>query len=266
VVFVNSTTIRFWWPNTSLPVGAYDIIVVNPTAAGERNGILTSAFQVSAPAPVISATAPNSVTYGVTPSQSVAVSGSNFVVGATVTIGTRATDGSCAAPTCRSGVTVAGTTATPSAPFVQSSPSGIRFYWTNTVLAPGNHPITVANSVVAGGLAATLTGGFSVSAPQPTITSVSPTPVTFGSTSRAITIGGSNFVPGATITVGSLSGTTVTGSTATATVRFVYVNSSTLRFWWSNTTLPAGSYTVTVTNPAAAGEGTVSVTGGFVVQ
>jgi hypothetical protein len=73
-------------------------------------------------------------------------------------------------------------------------------------------------------------------------------------------------VPGATITVGSLTLTTVTGSTATATVRFVYVTSGILRFWWPSTALPAGSYTVTVTNPTAAGGGTGSLAGGFVVQ
>jgi hypothetical protein len=75
-------------------------------------------------------------------------------------------------------------------------------------------------------MAATLTDGFSVSAPQPTITSLSPTPVTFGSWRNDH---GREFDL-----------TTVTGSTATATVRFVYVTSGIL-IWWPSTALPAGS-------------------------
>lgn len=253
-VYSSAGTLRFYWPNTSLAPGVYAIQVTNPPSAGGLSTTLNAGFTVAAPQPTVTSVVPSPVTYGVTPSLSITISGSQFVLGAQITIGTL------------TGITVAGSVATSSTRFVWVSNSTLRFWWPNTALPPGAHDVTVTNPGVAGGLSGTLAGGFSVSAPQPTITSVSPTPVTFGSTSRAITIFGSNFVPGATITVGSLTGTTVAGSTATATVRFVYVNSGTLRFWWPSTALATDSYTVNVTNPTAAGSGMVSLVGGFVVQ
>jgi hypothetical protein len=101
----------------------------------------------------------------------------------------------------------------------------------------------------------------------PTISNADPTPVTYGVTgSRSITIYGSNFVLGATITVGTLSGATVSGTTATAGTPFVYTNSGTVKFWWGNTSLPVGGYTVTVRDPLAAGGLAASQANGFVVQ
>jgi hypothetical protein len=76
-------------------------------------------------------------------------------------------------------------------------------------------------------------------APQPTVTSTSPNPVPYGITPNSqINIYGSNFVVGATITVGTLTGTTVAGSTASATTPFVHVSSGQLKFWWPNASLP----------------------------
>jgi hypothetical protein len=96
---------------------------------------------------------------------------------------------------------------------------------------------------------------------------VSPTPVTYGVTaSQGITIFGSNFVVGGTITVGSLTGTTVAGSSATAGTPFVFVNSSQVKFYWNNTSLPVGPYSVNVANPAGSGGASTSLANGFVVQ
>lgn len=253
-VHVSSTQVKFYWPNTALLPGVYAIQIANPTSAGGLSASLNAALTVAAPQPTVTAVVPSPVTYGVTPSLSITISGSHFIPGSQITVGTV------------TGTTVSGSVATSIARFVWVNSSTVRFWWPNMSLPPGAHDVTVTNPGVAGGLSGTLSRGFSVAAPAPTITSVSPTPVAFGATSRAITIFGSNFVPGATITVGSLSGATVTGSTATATVRFVYVNGGTLRFWWPGTSLPARPYDVQVTNPAAAGGGTVSLVGGLVVQ
>jgi IPT/TIG domain len=91
--------------------------------------------------------------------------------------------------------------------------------------------VTVTNS---NGLSASLPSGFTY-APAPTVTSVSPnTGSTAGGT--AITITGTNFVTGATVTFGSTAATSV-----------VVVNSTTV-----TATSPAGSagaVTLTVTNP-----------------
>jgi hypothetical protein len=102
--------------------------------------------------------------------------------------------------------------------------------------------------------------------PQPTVTNVTANSVTYGVTSnQQVTIYGTNFVLGSTITVGSLSGTTVSGSQATAGVPYVYVTSGQLKLWWPNTSLAPGAYTVTVTNPTAAGGLSASLSNGFTV-
>ncbi len=254
-VFVSSTQVKFWWPNTSLGPNAYTVAVTNPAAAGSLSASLASGFTVNAPQPTVTSTANNSLTYGISSNQSVTIYGTNFVLGSTITVGSL------------SGTTVAGSFATATTPYVFVSSSQVKFWWPNTSLAPGAYDVQVTNPTAAGGLSANLASGFTVTAPQPTVTSTSPNPVTYGVTSsRSITITGTNFVLGATITVGSLSGVTVSGSSATATNPFVFTNSGSLKFWWPNTSLPVGSYTVTVTEPAPAGGLTGSLANGFTVQ
>lgn len=254
-VFVNQNTVRFWWPNNSLSPGPYSVVVANPAEAGGLSGTLVSGFTVNAPVPTITAATPPSVTYGITPSSSVTILGSNFVLGATITVGSL------------SGPTVSGSSATVGVPYVFTSSGNVKFWWPNTALAPGAYAVQVENPVAAGGQSATLAGAFTVVAPQPTVTSVAPTPLTYGiSPSISVTVFGTNFLVGSTITVGSLSGTTVTGSVASAGVPFVIVNSTQVKFWWPNTSLAPGSYAVTVTNPAAAGSLGATLAGGFAVN
>ncbi len=253
-VFVNQNTVRFWWPNTTLAPGAYSVVVTNPAAAGSLSATLVSGFTVSAPVPTITAATPPSVTYGITPSMSVTILGSNFVLGATITVGSL------------SGPTVNGSSATVGVPYVFTSSGNVKFWWPNTTLAPGAYAVQVQNPAAAGSQSATLAGAFTVVAPQPTVTSVAPTPLTYGvSPSISVTVFGTNFVTGATITVGSLSGATVIGTTATVGVPYVIVNSTQVKFWWPNTTLAPGPYAVTVTNPVAAGGLGATLAGGFVV-
>jgi hypothetical protein len=143
----------------------------------------------------------------------------------------------------------------------------VKFYWANTSLPPNAYAVQVTNPAVAGGLSETLAAGFTVLAPQPTISSTSPNPVTRGvSPSGSVTIFGSGFVLGATITVGSLTGTTVSGATATAGTPFVFTNSGNVKFYWQNLSLPVDSYDVNVTNSAAAGSLGGTLVDGFVVQ
>jgi uncharacterized protein YbbC (DUF1343 family) len=254
-VLVSSSQLKFYWPNTSLPVGAYAITVQNPPVAGGLSGSLAAGFTVAAPQPTISSASPSPVTYGFSSSQQITIFGSNFVLGSTITVGSL------------SGTTVAGSSATAAVPFVHVSSGQLKFYWPNTSLPVGSYTITVAAPPAAGGLSGNLANGFVVAAPQPSISSVSPTPVTYGVTaSQGITIFGSNFVVGGTITVGSLTGTTVAGSSATAGTPFVFVNSSQVKFYWNNTSLPVGPYSVNVANPAGSGGASTSLANGFVVQ
>src|SRR5574341_135661 len=253
-VHLNSGQLRFWRPDTSLAPGTYTVTVTNPAAAGGLAGSLTAGFEVVEPAPTVTSVTPASVTYGVTPSSQITITGANFAVGATITVGSL------------SGDTVSGSSASASTPFVHISSGQLRFWWLNTALTPGAYTVTVTNPAAAGGGSDTLTAGFTVVAPAPTVTSVTPASVTYGVTpSSQITIVGANFVVGATITVGSLSGDTVSGSSASASTPFVYISSGQLRFWWPNTALTPGAYTVTVTNPAASGGLAGSLTTGFTV-
>ncbi len=253
-VFVTKTTLRFWWDNTSVPPGVYSAEVTNPAVAGSLSGSLPNALTVNATQPSVASVDPAAVTYGVTTNQSVVISGSDFLLGATITVGGL------------TGTTVAGTSASASNPFVFVTSSQLRFYWPNTSLPPGSYDVVVTNPTASGGLSGSLAGGFVVQGAQPVVTSVSPTPVTYGITaSSSITIFGSDFVVGATITVGSLSGQTVTGSTASATNPFVFVTKTQVKFWWPNTSLPPGTYTVQVTNPAASGGLVGTLAGAFTV-
>jgi hypothetical protein len=206
------------------------------------------------PQPTVTSVTPAAPTYGVSPNQSVTVFGTNFLTGSTITVGSL------------SGATVAGSNATAGVPFVILNSTQVKFWWPNTSLAPGPYAVTVTNPGAAGGLGATLAGGFVVTAPAPTISAVVPSPVAFGAAGQAITITGSNFLLGANITVGSLSGNTVSGATASAAVPFVIVNSTTLRFWRASGALPIATYNVVVTNPLAAGGLSDTEVGGFVVN
>ncbi|MBI3606671.1 MAG: VCBS repeat-containing protein, partial [Nitrospirae bacterium] len=253
-VWVSNSQLKFYWPNTSLVPGVYAVQVTNPADSGGLSSTLAAAFTVTAPQPTISNLSPAQVTYGITGNSDITIFGSQFIVGATITVGSL------------SGVTVAGSSATATTPFVYVSNSQLKFYWTNTSLAPNAYGVQVTNPTVAGTLSATLDAGFTVAAPQPSVTSVSPVSVSYGVTSNtSVTVYGSNFIAGATITVGSLSGATVTGSTASATTPFVYVSNSQLKFYWPNTSLPVGAYSVTVVNPPTAGGLSGSLVDGFTV-
>ncbi|MEO5656759.1 MAG: VCBS repeat-containing protein [Nitrospiria bacterium] len=254
-IFVNKTQLKFYWPNTALPPGTHDVQVTNTAASGGLSTTSVGAFTVTAPQPTVTNLSPAQLTYGLSASTGITIFGSNFVVGATITLGGL------------SGTTVAGSVASVTTRYVFVNNSQLTFYWPNTSLPPGVYTLNIVNPAAAGGLGTVKTDAFTVVAPQPGVSSASPSPVTYGvSASSSITVWGSGFIQGATITVGSLSGATVAGSTASATMPFVFVNNSQLKFYWNNTGLPTGSYTIAVSNPSSAGGLSASLTNGFVVQ
>ena len=158
---------------------------------------------ISGPAPTVTNVSPNSgTTAGGT---AVTITGANFAVGATVTFGSAA---------ATNVVVVSGTQIT------ATTPAG----------SAGAAMVTVSIPV---GKAGALAGGFTYIAP-PTVTSVSPStgPVAGGT---AVTITGTNFASGATVTFGG-----------TAATNVVVTNSTTI-----TATTPAhaaGAVAVTVTN------------------
>lgn len=225
-----------------------------------NNGIsvVASFIPSSNPPPTISSVSPTSVSYGVTASKSIAIRGTNFVQGATITVG------NLTGTTVYTG-TAAATAANPDVFYTSTQ---LYFWWPNASLAPGSYTVTVTNPGVAGGLSASLVGGFTITVPQPTISLLNPSSANYGVTaSKSIVVSGTNFVQGARISVGTLSGTTVYTGTAVASAGnpYVYYNSGLMYFWWPNNSLPVGTYSVTVTNPASAGGLTATLTGALVI-
>jgi len=188
-------------------------------------------------APTVTSISPNTgTTAGGT---LVTITGTNFVAGATVTIGGAAA----------TNVNVANAT-------------------TITAVTPA-HAAGIVNVVVAnpGGQTGTLTGGFTYSAPAPapTVTGVSPNsgPAAGGT---SVTVTGTNFVAGATVTFGGISasnvsvtsGTTLTAVTpahSSGAVNVVVSNpdgqSGTLTGGFSYSAPPANAPTVTGITPAS---------------
>jgi len=253
-VFVSKTQLKFYWPNTSLAPGTYAVQVANTADSGGLSSTLAGGFAVTAPQPGLTNLSPAQVTYGITNSAAITVYGSNFVVGATISVGSL------------SGTTVAGTIATAATPFVLVSSGRLSFYWPSTSLAPNTYSIQVMNPATAGALSATLASAFIVIPPQPSVTSLNPASVTYGvSNASSVTVYGSNFLVGSTVTVGSLSGTTVAGTTASTATPFVVTTNSQLKFYWPNTSLLPGSYAVSIVNPSASGGLLASLADGFAV-
>jgi IPT/TIG domain/Abnormal spindle-like microcephaly-assoc'd, ASPM-SPD-2-Hydin/Fibronectin type III domain len=167
--------------------------VVTATGSNSATATLTSAgpwvmqmvtfFALSGPAPTVASVSPNSgTTAGGT---AVTITGANFVTGATVTFGSAA---------ATSVVVVSGTQIT------ATTPAG----------SAGAVLVTVSNP---GGQSGALAGGFTYIAP-PTVTSVSPNngPVAGGT---AVTITGTNFATGATVTLGGTVATNVVVASST---------------------------------------------------
>ena len=208
VVVASATRITATTPAGS--AGAVTVTVTNPGAAG---GSLANGFTYVV-VPTVSSVSPNNgpIAGGTV----VTIAGTNFASGATVTFGgTAATNV----------VVVSGTQIT------ATTPAGSAGVVTVTVTV-NSQPGSVAN-------------GFTYVAP-PTLTSVSPnTGSTAGGT--AVTLIGTNFAAGATVTFGGTAGTNVvvvSGTQITATTPAA----------------SAGAATVTVTNPGVLG---ASLTNGY---
>ena len=199
MVVVNSTTITA--TTAAHAAGAVTVTVTNPDT---QSGSLTNGYTYLGPAPTVTGVNPNNgPTAGGTP---ITISGTNFVSGATATLGgTAATNV----------VVVNSTTITA----------------TTAAHAAGAVTVTVTNPDTQSG---SLTNGYTYN-PAPTVTGVSPNngPAAGGT---SITISGTNFVSGATATLGGTGATNV-----------VVVNSTTITA--TTAAHAAGAVTVTVTNP-----------------
>jgi len=233
--FTNSTTLS----NGSCPItgalaGAWNVAVINPDA---QLGTLSNGFTVTLPPPTVSS---------ITPSSAI----NNASVAITSVIGNRFQSGATVKLT-KSGQTDIACTS---------------FTFTNsTTLSNGSCPITGAAAgqwnvkvINPDSQAGTLTNGFTVTLPPPSVSAISPSSGVNTAPIAIASITGSNFQSGATVKLAK------SGQSDITCTNFTFTNSTTL----SNGSCPitgalAGAWNVVVTNPDAQ-IGTLS--GGFTVN
>ena len=211
----------------SAPTGARNVTVTNPDAG---TGTCTSCFTINA-GPTVTSADPSSLGQGAT-TENVTINGSNFVDGAVVSFS-------------GTGITVHSTT------FVDATEL------TANITIAGNAPTGARNVTVTNPDAGTKTciGCFTVNA-KPTLTDVQPDSLGQGATAQDLTLTGSGFQDGATV---SFSGTGITVNDVT----FVDSTELTANVTVSGTATP-GARDVTVTNPDAGTPATC--TGCFTVN
>ena len=212
VSVTNSTTLTATTPAYVSGSLTKDVVVNN----GVSSATLSNGFTYSASAPTVSSITPNSGTAA--GGTSVTVNGTNFAPGTTVTIG---------------GVSATGISVSNSTTLAAITPA----YVSGSL---------VADVVVNNGTgSATLTGGFTYTVGAPTLVSINPnTGSTAGGSS--VTLSGTNFTPGTTVTIGGVSATgiTATNSTTLTATTPTYVSGS----FSKDVVVNNGSGTATLTN------------------
>ena len=224
ITVVNATSITATTPAYASGALAKDVVVNN----GVGNATLAGGFTYTASSPTLASIAPNS---GATASgTAVTLTGTDFVPGTTVTIG---------------GVAATGITVVSATSITATTPA-----YASGALAQD----VVVNNGVGN---ATLAGGFTYTASSPTLASIAPNS---GSTagSTAVTLTGTDFVPGTTVTIGGVAATaiTVVNSTSITATTPAYVSGAlaknvVVNNGVGNATL-AGGFTYTAGSPTLA--------------
>ncbi len=245
VVVVSSTSIT-----ATSPAGSAGAVTVTVTVSGQSGSVASGYTYVAAP--TVMSIAPNTGSTG--GGTAVTITGTNFATGGTVTFGTAAA----------TNVVVVNST-------------------TITATAPAGSAGAVTVKVTVGSQSGSLTNGFTY-AVVPAVTSVSPNsgPVAGGT---AVTITGTNFAAGATVTFGtaaatnvvvvsstSITATTPAGSAGAVTVKvtvggqsgslasgFTYIGTPTVTGVAPNTGSTLGGTAVTITGTNFAAGATVAL-------
>jgi len=186
--------------------------VVLTTACGGGSSTTTT----TNPIPNITSLSPASVTAGAA-TQTLTINGTNFLSGSTATY---------------NGVAHPAT-------FVSSTQLSISLSTSDQATA-GSYPVVVTNPSPGGGPSNAVT--FTVNNPVPTVTSLSPSSVTAGAGAETLTINGTNFLSGSTVTYDRVAHAATFVSSTQLTISLSTSDQAT-----------AGSYPVVVTNPSPGG-------------
>ena len=218
VVLSGSTDIFCVFDLTGAAAGSWDVTVTNPD---NQSATLTGGFTVNNAAPTITSITPNSGTNN-----------------GTVSITNLAGSGFYGTPTVQ--LKRPGQTSITATGVAVPSSTKITCSFNLTGAAAGSWDVYVQNQ---DGQNATLTGGFTVNNPAPTLSSISPTSATEGtSADYTLTATGTNFVTASVVKWNgtALATTYVSSTSLTAIIPKAYMAG-------------AGTYSVTVTNPAPGG-------------
>jgi hypothetical protein len=229
--FVSASQLTDTAFNDASDGGTWTVTVVNPS--GGSSTAFNFTVSASSATPTITSVSPSPVP-GSTSAQTLTINGSNFVTGATVTY--HDPQGNSYPGHATTFVSASQLTDTA---FNDASDGGT---WTVTVVNPSGGSSTAFNFTV------------SASSATPTITSVSPSPVPGSTSAQTLTINGSNFVTGATVTYHDPQGNTYANH-ATA-----FVSTSQLQDNAFNNANDAGNWTVTVINPGSISSNTYTFT------
>jgi hypothetical protein len=194
--------------------GSDPVVVTNPGPGGGTSSAVS--FVVDYPVPTLSSASPPSALAGAA-AQTLALIGTNFLATSTVTY---------------NGV---GHTAT----YVSATQLSISLSTADQATA-GSYAVVVTNPGPGGGTSSAVS--FAVDNPQPTLSSVTPPSALAGAAAQTLTLTGTNFVSGSTVTYNGV------GHTAT------YVSGTQLTISLSTADqATAGSYALVVTNPGPGG-------------
>jgi len=220
LTFVSSSQLSYQFNNLS-DAGAWSVTVNNPDGQHSNAWNFTVTAGVSAP-PVISSISPNPVP-GSNSQQTITINGSGFVSGATVTLQSLGVP----YPIPANRTTFVSSTQIQILANVTTQAAS----WTAQVTNPDGSASNVFNFTVTAG------------ATQPVISSISPNPVPGSNSQQTITINGSGFVPGATVTLQSLGVPYPIPANRTT-----FVSSGQIQIL-ANVSTQAASWTAQVTNP-----------------
>lgn len=218
----NSTTLTFTVNASDITaVGQNSVTVTNATPGGGTSSPAFLNVGASNPVPTITSLTPNNLNQG-SPSQSVAVLGTNLVAGSIVRW-----EGNDRATTPID--------ATHASFILQSGDLAV----------PGSHAVTVFNPAPGGGTSAA--SGFVVNAlnPVPTISGISPPSILHGSSGFTLHILGTNYSALTTVSFGGAAKTPTVVSSTEITISIL-----------SGDVTTAGTIPVIVTNPAPGGGST----------
>ena len=191
-------------------------LLVAMTGCGGGGGVTTTPPADSNPSPNVTGISPTSSMAGAS-SQTLTITGSNFLSNSTVTFNG----------------------ATETATFVSSTELTVSLSATQQSTA-GTYPVVVTNPSPGGGSSTAV--NFTVNNPAPSIASISPESATAGAAQQTLTINGTNFFSGSTVTFNNLPHSATVASATKITISLSASDQAT-----------AGKYPVVVTNPTPGG-------------